>query len=70
MKSVDEALRQHNGRIEGTEVVMSVGDFSRLVRYCQELQEANRKLNAQIEAYDAQFAKFAEEDDDEQPWLG
>ena len=69
MKSVDEALERHNGRIEGAEVVMSVEDFRQLVRYCKELQDANTKLNAQIEAYDAQFAKFAE-DDDEQPWLG
>jgi len=50
-------------------VVMSVEEFRRLVDYCTELQEANAKLNAQIEAYDAQFARFDEEGDDEQPWL-
>jgi hypothetical protein len=67
MKS-DEIDFERAAEVRGEEVVMSLGDFRKLIAYTNRLKEAVDRLNAQIEAYDAQFAHF-EEDEHEQPWL-
>ncbi len=71
MKSVEDLALEHGATVRGEEVVMSLDDFARLVRYANELKAANDKLNAQIEAYNDQFAKFDPDEEDEhaQPWL-
>ena len=40
---------------DGKEVVLTVEDFTKLIQYVNRLEEANAKLNAEIEAYNKEF---------------
>ena len=53
MKLEPKAIRRNNDEIE---VILSADDFKTMVKYIKDLEEANKKLNEEIEEYNREFA--------------